>query len=345
LNCPRPKTSSQPMAERRRRRHAKGDGPGANDSIEEEDVDDIPLKAEVDITAEALQAEMQRQSEVLDEFFPAPRGSVVGRGGCGRGSGHGRGRGWAPAASVSVGCSSLLVARFDPGAAKSVAGDESTSRKEELATAVESSIRPRKKRCVKPNEDQSTGDCTNGQSTSLVNPFFARIFRGGPRRRQADLPEQEDEGQEAAPFVGDDNQDEGRLQWLNSLGATGGQVEGAPQPTETDAAGEVDWLRSLRSSSDLKSRGPTSKVTVQSPSEMEEAEPPLETAANAYAGKPLPIPPFWRTSTMAELEREFQNERRELLLRTKRMAKDAKRKEQRRGRFGLRLSRGRGRAP
>lgn len=233
-------------------------------------------------------------------------------GGCGRGRGNGSGRG------------SLTVTRFDPSAstwdssagvvnssatARTATGDDN----EEVATGTAPSPRDRRKK---------------RKAVADVNPTFAQVFRGGPRRRESDLPERDDEGQEMV-LPTEPGVEEGHasgLPWLSSLG----KVPGSPAPSEPErpieetVSGELGWLTSLKASGGKPSAGV--------------APTPLPgatgaTQATSYVGKPLEnVPPFWRTAPSEQLEHELQQKRSALWLRLKRLSKDAKRMEQKYGR-------------
>merc|ERR1711920_639683 len=107
--------------------------------------------------------------------------------------------------------------------------------------------------------------------------------------------------------------------WLLSLGAESNE----PANVEED----VDWLSSLTGSS-AKAAQPIA-VSV----DVSKSEKKVSDAVLAYVGKPLPIPPFWRTAPKEQLDKQLQRERPLLLERMRRMAKDARRTAQRLGRL------------
>mmetsp|Transcript_61944 Transcript_61944/g.192407 ORF Transcript_61944/g.192407 Transcript_61944/m.192407 type:complete len:282 (-) Transcript_61944:48-893(-) len=245
-------------------------------------------------TAAELEAEVHRQSEVLEELFPElRRGRGPGAPAKGRGTqGAGRGRG------------GLLVSRFQPAPAA------------KARPAPEPQEPPQQKRRRAPKAELK------------VDPRFARVFKGGPRRKEADLPEQEDEGRQEAPAASEEARGGAPPDWLTSLGAEGaavGEDAGAAAEAPTGAPG-LDWLTSLTGA---RPAAPATQGVL--PDAVGAGR--LSAAARAYVGKALPIPPFWRTSTEEQLEQKFLNECSSQLERLRRMAKDSRRVAAKRGRL------------
>mmetsp|Transcript_5716 Transcript_5716/g.16597 ORF Transcript_5716/g.16597 Transcript_5716/m.16597 type:complete len:179 (+) Transcript_5716:4795-5331(+) len=86
---------------------------------------------------------------------------------------------------------------------------------------------------------------------------------------------------------------------------------------------DVTWLGSLRSGVGLEAAAPKASARGGG------AE--LSSAVAAWAGKALDIPPFWRTKPEEELEQVFYETRSDLWQRMRRLAKDAKRRDAKRG--------------
>ncbi|CAJ1433547.1 unnamed protein product [Effrenium voratum] len=168
----------------------------------------------------------------------------------------------------------LLVHRYDPGPEKATAKDEAPKKRQKVKQIAE------------------------------VAPTFARVFKGGPKRRESDLPVQEDEGVEEAPVAPEAAPAD--LSWLTSL------VAEAPEPKPAE---ELDWLTSLKAP---KAKPKASQVQDGQPKRFDD-------------GRALPIPPFWRTAPLEQLEKDLLQLRERMLPRIKRMAKDAQRAEQKRG--------------
>merc|ERR1719272_1233694 len=157
--------------------------------------------------------------------------------------------------------------------------------------------------------------------TKMTKKNFAQIFRGGPNRRESDLPVvEEEEGVELEVEVPQDAADDSGLAWLTSLG----DEDAAEVEAEEKLKEELGWLSSIKPEKKGERRAPE-VVTgyVAKPS----------AAAAAYKGKALPIPPFWRMAERKDIERRFRYERPDLLQRWKRMSKDAQRSEKRRGKL------------
>lgn len=131
------------------------------------------------------------------------------------------------------------------------------------------------------------------------------------------------------------------LPWLTSL--SGQAPAEATPPTQPDpepatqqggegaAVDGASWLRSLT--------GPAPVLAPLLPkgdgdesSTGQASLPRLSKAARSWVGKALPVAPFWRTRTVAEVEREHYEEKEEILDRVKKIARDAKRMEQKRRR-------------
>jgi len=102
--------------------------------------------------------------------------------------------------------------------------------------------------------------------------------------------------------------------------------------------GTLDWLNSIG----VSSKSTTAAVAAAAAAAVEKSgssvgrradAEELSPAAAAIVGKALAIPPFWRTAPAEELERELRRNRAPLLQHMKRLAKDAKRADQRRGRL------------
>mmetsp|Transcript_113561 Transcript_113561/g.321576 ORF Transcript_113561/g.321576 Transcript_113561/m.321576 type:complete len:261 (-) Transcript_113561:183-965(-) len=236
-------------------------------------------------------------------------GSVLGD--APRGGGPARGRGFGRG-------SSLVVTRFNPATA--FAADSSdAARKEGGDEAAAEGDGPLRKKSRKA-----------GQESIEVKATFARVFKGGPRRKEADLPEGEDEGQEAV--IEEPPAEEGGgggLPWLSSLGA----APGSPAPSDDDrpaapaASGELSWLTSLKTAG---SRPPGGKAPAPTSGAAGASQDPA--AATGHIGKPLDgVPPFWRVTDRGQLEHELKEKRGALLKRIRRLAKDAERRE---ARFG-----------
>mmetsp|Transcript_67665 Transcript_67665/g.148450 ORF Transcript_67665/g.148450 Transcript_67665/m.148450 type:complete len:193 (-) Transcript_67665:74-652(-) len=140
-----------------------------------------------------------------------------------------------------------------------------------------------------------------------VAPSFARIFKGGPQRQKSDLPVQEDEGFQEVPGETSTSQETATgLSWLSSL-------------EDSEPKAELDWLSSL-------------KATKPKPKEVSKPSKSVETfQVKSDDGQALPIPPFWRTATAEELEKQLLKLRETMLPRIRRLAKDAHRAEQKRG--------------
>mmetsp|Transcript_49494 Transcript_49494/g.80256 ORF Transcript_49494/g.80256 Transcript_49494/m.80256 type:complete len:222 (+) Transcript_49494:106-771(+) len=189
----------------------------------------------------------------------------------------------------------LLVAHFDPGAGQ--ASQDSVKKKAKI-------------------KEGKQGDQPAASRMSDVNPAFARVFRGGPKRGESDLPVQEDEGLQEIPKAPDAEAagNGGGVSWLTSL-------LGIKAEEPSSAVSELGWLGSLKASASGKP--PRVKE------ELEQAE--MEAPATSLLGKALPIPPFWRLASEEEMEEALRKQRPAMLLRIRRLAKDARRAEQRRG--------------
>merc|ERR1712129_119634 len=151
-----------------------------------------------------------------------------------------------------------------------------------------------------------------------VNPTFARVFPGGPRRKEADLPEREDKGDEEVPEVPAGEDTGNVVDWLTSLGTSADHESG--QLAQPAAVAEVDWLSSI-----------VSADAVVAGSKMQPSSSLL-----AYTGKPLPIPPFWRTASADELNAQLTRQKTGLWARMRRMKTDAHRIQKKRGKVKMR---------
>lgn len=297
--------------------------------------------ADQELDEEALDAEAARQSRIADGLLASTSGggggAAAGRGGrsAGRGgSGTGAGRGGASGGRGVAGCVSsgigLVVARFDPSASASTAKG---SRPRGVAPSDEdekhSSLRKRER-----EEDVSATKVT-------IKSSFARIFAGGPQRQASDLPVKDDEGMEelpAAPPPHEQGDEAGGLSWLGSVGGADQDEEEEEDPAGLEK--ELDWLASVGGRAPAASAAAaTSAVLLERPERADAgAETVLSEKAKAIEGKALPIPPFWRTEPLEKLEKQLARARPMLRLRLKRMAKDARRTEERRGKVRARYA-------
>jgi len=270
-------------------------------------------------TEEELKAEVSRQAAVLAEFFPDSRRASS--------SGHGRSRGSGPAGQGgglgAGGRGGLLVSRFTPVQAKA-AQAEPPAEAASSSRPGEDEGKASKKRRRKEEEDTVTAN---------LNPAFARVFRGGPRRKEADLPDMGDEGVEEVPAAPPQEQDGGATAgWLTSLGEAPDEPAAAPPAEPERGPADIDWLGSLKGvtapggAAAAAGKGKEAGVGVAQPS----------AAVAAWAGKPLDIAPFWRTQPEEELLEVFLEQQSELWQRMRRLARDAKRREEKRGRVRAR---------
>jgi len=279
-----------------------------NDEDVEENADE---GTGVDMSPEEIQAEARHQSAMLDELLSeGRRGTSRGAAsGASRGSGPGRGRGWDAARR-----SSLLVSRFQPvqssapKASEPTAGAGNSNGDNEKEKEKESEPKEKKKKRKAKKADP-------GESVD-VNPVFARAFPGGPRRKEADLPEREDEGEEEAPEATAEDSTGNVVDWLTSLG-TENEAGKLAQPAAVE---EVDWLSSI-----------VSADAVVAGSKLQPSSTLL-----AHVGKPLPIPPFWRTASADELNAQLTRQKARLWDRMKRMRMDANRVQKKRGKVKVR---------
>lgn len=98
--------------------------------------------------------------------------------------------------------------------------------------------------------------------------------------------------------------------------------ERATEAVEEEVKAEVSWLSSLGVSAVAGAPAAAPKpVTLKTNA----AEVSVKPVASKWAGKALPVEPFWRTRPLEELEAENSRDRGPLLDRMRRMAKDAKR--------------------
>mmetsp|Transcript_58890 Transcript_58890/g.127370 ORF Transcript_58890/g.127370 Transcript_58890/m.127370 type:complete len:254 (-) Transcript_58890:43-804(-) len=215
------------------------------------------------------------------------------------GSGRGRGRGLA-ARGVGKG---LVVARFNPAAQNTEEPEKKEPRAVRRASPQRTAVR-----------------------AAEVNPTFARVFQGGPRRRESGLPTKEDEGHEGVSSVATvASTDAVGSDWLSSLGSAAAE----DKPISASKPSSVDWLGTL-TGGPARGQDSTPSTAVAVPasediSQLEEAE---------WVGKALPIPPFWRMLPRGQLEQKLESERPVLAQMVRRRAKDSKRVE--RGRSGTR---------
>ncbi|CAE7220953.1 ANK1 [Symbiodinium sp. CCMP2592] len=128
---------------------------------------------------------------------------------------------------------------------------------------------------------------------------------------------QEDEGVEEVPGTegGSDAAAPGGA-WLASLGASGDAQEDA-QNEQPAAPAEIDWLASLK--------GKRVPALAEAPSKA------AKRPKRKDDGRALDIPPFWRTASIEELSESLQSLRERMLPRIRKMAKDARREDQKRG--------------
>jgi len=233
------------------------------------------------------------------------------------GGGNGGARG---SAGRGGGTSKLVVGRFDP-----------TSVTREANTA------PKAKRA---RQERRPVDKAEPDGIASVNPFFARVFRGGPKRKEADLPEREDEGREAlsdeAPEAAEPSA--ATADWLSSLAVEGGGE--AEEADGKDSAGvapsALDWLSSIGAvGGKAKSAAPAPPPATSDDRTVEQDDvdlPPLPAAASKYAGVALPIPPFWRSEPLKKLDRRVRENRRTLLPAMRRLVREARKNDPRKGR-------------
>jgi len=106
----------------------------------------------------------------------------------------------------------------------------------------------------------------------------------------------------------------------------------------TTVASGLSWLASLRGNAPMEEppvpadSKPRQQQEGNASNASLDQKPVLQVsqAARSWAGMCLPVAPFWRTKTVRELEQQHHEERHKLLERIKRIAKDAKRIEQKR---------------
>jgi len=142
------------------------------------------------------------------------------------------------------------------------------------------------------------------------------------------LPAREDEGQEATP-----------IPWLSSLGVDNAAMSSNVDETTTPKGQEeVGWLTSLG----IPGKSGTGAITSTTRESARDDTlattswiiPQVSPAVQAWAGKALPIAPFWRCANDEELWQAKKHDRKEHLSRMMRMAKDAaKRKQKSSGRL------------
>jgi len=285
-----------PHGDMKKRKAAKDHKSVAENVDEAEESADEGAGAEV--SPEELKAEAKRQSAMLDELLPERKQ------GASRGSGPARARDWDARRST------LLVSRFQPApkASERSEGAGNSNRDDEEEEGEPKEKKKRKKKKVDPGESVD------------VNPIFARAFPGGPRRKEADLPEREDEAQEAAPEAPAEPDTGNVADWLTSIGTSVEPVAG--QNAQSAPAAEIDWLSSI----------------VSADAVVAGSKPSSSSTLNAYAGKPLPIAPFWRTAMVDELNAMLERQKSGLWGRMNRMKRDADRTQRKRGKVKLRTS-------
>mmetsp|Transcript_21425 Transcript_21425/g.32069 ORF Transcript_21425/g.32069 Transcript_21425/m.32069 type:complete len:254 (+) Transcript_21425:140-901(+) len=203
----------------------------------------------------------------------------------------------------------------------------------------------------KPKE--SSGLVKDGVAN--VNPFFARLFRGGPQREASFLPAGEDEGKEAT--VEEVKQittsvEAGADDWLSSIG--GEAAPEAPAAKEDDeeeddmiASQQRDDLVGDGTLSWLKSIGAvmtSSKIAATDPTAIEigrgrKRQHELSAAAKMVVGKALEVQPFWRTASNKTLEKDLLENREAFLEHSRRLVKDSRRLEKKQGRLAFRKRR------
>eukprot|EP00929_Paragymnodinium_shiwhaense_P109554 TRINITY_DN76023_c0_g1_i1.p1 TRINITY_DN76023_c0_g1~~TRINITY_DN76023_c0_g1_i1.p1 ORF type:complete len:310 (+),score=76.09 TRINITY_DN76023_c0_g1_i1:82-1011(+) len=248
----------------------------------------------------------------------ASQGSGRGRGLAGSGRGSGRG--------------ALVTARFKPGGGGSSGGGKAPA----SATAPAAQKMPK----TAAGASSAAAAAEEESATVEVKSSFARIFKGGAKRREAgfegEFLKEEEEGVEEVPEPLEltTPQTGATLSWLTSLGAdSAAVVEEADAADEAPAAVDVSsvdvtslelgWLGSIGGGPGKAKAAAIS--TVASVASGGVWTPSLSAAAEAYVGKPLPIPPLWSTAPRHVLKKELMRDRPILLSRMRRMSRDAKR--------------------
>lgn len=243
--------------------------------------------------AEDLQAEVHRHTQVLDELFPRQKHG---------GRAHGRDRGHVGGRGLFGVQGGLLVSRFEPAASAPV-GDIDDPK---MVTEP-----PQGKSGKKRKKDHGEG--------IAVAPTFAYVFKGGPRRKEADLPEREEDRRELHLPPQEDQCNDNAGDWLTSLVGSADEQARGDTSKSVGRVGAVDWLTTLKSTADISVGAAAGTAREQSP-----------TLA-AYMGQPLPIPPFWRTASEEDLTEKLSNERSALWNWMKANKKKALKTEKKRG--------------
>lgn len=211
------------------------------------------------VVAEDLQAEVHRHTQVLEELFPRQKHG---------GRAHGRDRGQGGGRGLFGGQGGLLVSRFEP------------------AASAPEGERDDPKVISKPSQGKSGKKRKKDHTEGIaVAPTFAYVFKGGPRRKEADLPEREEDRRELHLPPQEDQRNDSTGDWLTSLGGPADEQAQGDMGKSDNKVCAVDWLTTLKSTAHISVGAATGSSREQSP-----------TLA-AYMGQPLPIPPFWRTAS------------------------------------------------
>lgn len=257
---------------------------------------------------------------------------MSGRGQGGRGGGRGRG-------VVGPARGGLIVGRFVPPEEKDEKDIEAENAKAE-------------REAEKAKRVAAAASAEEGKAD--INPKFAKLFRGGPRRKEADLPEREDEDEKVVSEKEPLHVESGGVDWLTSLGDSQEQGDAAEhsepdQPKgdtneqSSSAPGALDWLKSIGAVGSRQSS--RTHVSASAPlvadlaavmgKQFAEGRSRLSPAVADSIGKPLEVPVFWRTATVSEVEAEMIKSRPSLMEHMKKTHKRALRFENLRGRLKM----------
>jgi len=305
-------------------------------------------------TSEDLHAEVDRQCGVLYDMFPnmkkrPPKHTTDTSDGLRPPGGQG-----------------LIVGRFDPStidpSSSNTAseatipsqhgakdeGDRSTAQRqrkmkpaerEEDGKDYERSQRKKKNKTIASEMPTSTSDSLAQEGAGQHTPArkvemrsgFADLFKRKTKDNSNEAPEVEPTKAPARRMEMDN-----RFADLFNRKVSDENRTAEVGPTKDDhvtsADAQLSWLSSLETHSAVTTgaRLPQSGAAGQLGEPESESAVDVAAVLDQYRGKPLPIPPFWRTESLEETEREFQRRRPGLLDLFKRSSRDARRQQQQR---------------